>query len=79
MPSIEQQAPIQFDNRPPLSAPSAQSGGFTMGDININVTPAPVMNDQQLAQYVAQEVQRALTNAKRDAQARQRSSMRDLD
>ena len=79
MPSIEQQAPIQFDNRPPLTASSAQASGFTMGDININVTPAPGMNEQQLAQFVAQEVQRALANAQRDAQARQRSSMRDLD
>ncbi|WP_447042545.1 phage tail tape measure protein [Vreelandella sp. H-I2] len=80
MPSIEQQSPIQFDNRPPLSAPSSQAGGgFSMGDININVTPAPGMNEQQLAQYVAQEVQRALANARRDAQARQRSSMRDID
>lgn len=79
MPNIEQQAPIQFDNRPPLTAASTQASGFSMGDININVTPAPGMNEQQLAQYVAQEVQRALTNAQRDAQARQRSSMRDLD
>lgn len=79
MPNIEQQTPIQFDNRPPLTATSTQASGFTMGDININVTPAPGMNEQQLAQYVAQEVQRALTNAQRDAQARQRSSLRDLD
>ncbi|HBS17442.1 MAG TPA: hypothetical protein DD835_06300, partial [Halomonas sp.] len=79
MPNIEQQAPIQFDNRPPLTAQSSQASGFSMGDININVTPAPGMNEQQLAQYVAQEVQRALTNAQRDAQARQRSSLRDLD
>ncbi|MDN7131766.1 phage tail tape measure protein [Halomonas sp. MC140] len=72
--------PIKFDNRPPLAASSVQaSGGFTMGDININVTPAPGMNEQQLAQYVAQEVQRAIASAQRDAQARQRSSMRDLD
>lgn len=72
--------PITFDTRPPLNALSAQaSNGFTMGDININVTPAPGMNEQQLAQYVAKEVQRALTNAQRDAQARQRSSLRDLD
>ncbi|WP_219863152.1 phage tail tape measure protein [Vreelandella piezotolerans] len=79
MPNIEQQAPIQFDHRPPLTAQSSQASGFTMGDININVTPAPGMNEQQLAQYVAQEVQRALTNAQLDAQARQRSSLRDLD
>ena len=79
MPNIEQQAPIQFDNRPPLTAQSSQASGFSMGDININVTPAPGMNEQQLAQYVAQELQRALTNAQRDAQARQRSSLRDLD
>nr|WP_301272750.1 phage tail tape measure protein [Halomonas sp. R1t4] len=79
MPNIEQQAPIQFDNRPPLTAASTQASGFSMGDININVTPAPGMNEQQLAQYVAQEVQRALQNAQRDAQARQRSSLRDID
>jgi TP901 family phage tail tape measure protein len=80
MPSIEQQAPIQFDTRPPLTAASAQvGGGFTMGDIHISMSPAPGMNEQQLAQHVAQEVQRALANAQRDAQARQRSSMRDLD
>ena len=79
MPSIEQQTPIQFDNRPPLTTASSQASGFSMGDININVTPAPGMNEQQLAQYVAQELQRALTNAQRDAQARQRSSLRDLD
>ena len=80
MPAIEQQAPIQFDTRPPLSAPGPQaSGGLTMGDINITVTPAQGMNEQQLAQYVAQEVQRALQNAQREAQARQRSSLRDID
>lgn len=81
MPHIEQQAPIQFDTRPPLSAPSTQAGGgITIeGGINIHVTPAPGMNEQQLAKYVAQEVQRALANAQRDAQARQRSSLRDLD
>lgn len=72
--------PISFDTRPPLNAPSAQAGsGFSMGDINISVTPAQGMDERQLAQYVAQEVQRALANAQRDAQARQRSSLRDLD
>ncbi|WP_249977615.1 phage tail tape measure protein [Vreelandella olivaria] len=81
MPHIEHQAPIQFDTRPPLSAPSTQAGGgITIeGGINIHVTPAPGMNEQQLAKYVAQEVQRALANAQRDAQARRRSSLRDLD
>lgn len=73
--------PIQFDTRPPLNAASAQpSGGLTIeGGININVTSTPGMDERQLAQYVAQEVRRALDDAQRDAQARQRSSMWDLD
>lgn len=80
MPGIEQHAPIQFDTRPPLTATGTQaSGGLTMGDINITVTATPGMDERQLAQYVAREVQRALDSAQRDAQARQRSSLRDLD
>lgn len=80
MPAIEQPAPIQFDNRPPLTQASTQAGsGFSMGDININVTPAQGMDERQLAQYVAQEVERALANAQRESQARRRSSLWDID
>ncbi|MEG3080842.1 phage tail tape measure protein [Halomonas sp. 5021] len=80
MPAIEQPAPIQFDNRPPLTQASAQTGsGFSMGDINISVTPAQGMDERQLAQYVAQEVERALANAQRESQARRRSSLWDID
>ncbi|MCW4148542.1 phage tail tape measure protein [Halomonas sp. 18H] len=80
MPAIEQPAPIQFDNRPPLTQASTQAGsGFSMGDININVTPAQGMDERQLAQYVAQEVERALANAQRENQARRRSSLWDID
>ncbi|NWO55005.1 phage tail tape measure protein [Chromohalobacter israelensis] len=80
MPSVAQQAPIQFDTRPPLSQPAPrESGGLTMGDINIEVNAAPGMDERQLAQYVAQEVQRALAEQQDQINARHRSSMRDLE
>ncbi|MEO1852723.1 phage tail tape measure protein [Chromohalobacter sp.] len=80
MPSVAQQAPIQFDTRPPLSQSAPrESGGLTMGDINIEVNAAPGMDERQLAQYVAQEVQRALEDAQREQAARRRSSLHDID
>ncbi|MDF9433013.1 phage tail tape measure protein [Chromohalobacter israelensis] len=80
MPSVAQQAPIQFDTRPPLSQPAPrESGGLTMGDINIEVNAAPGMDERQLAQYVAQEVQRALEDAQREQAARRRSSLHDIE
>jgi TP901 family phage tail tape measure protein len=80
MPSVAQQAPIQFDTRPPLSQPAPrESGGLTMGDINIKVNAAPGMDERQLAQYVAQEVQRALEDAQREQAARRRSSLHDIE
>jgi len=80
MPGITPQEPIRFDTRPPLSQPaSRESGGLTMGDVNIEVNAAPGMDERQLAQYVAQEVQRALAQAQHDASARRRSSLRDID
>ncbi|WP_275286916.1 phage tail tape measure protein [Halomonas elongata] len=73
--------PIQIDNRPPLTAGgmNAGTGGVSMGDININVNAAPGMDEQQLAQHVAREVQRALDDAQRDASARGRSSLWDRE
>lgn len=74
MPAV---ADIPIDRRPAMSAsaPAAQ----TVGDINININATPGMNEQALARYVAAEVQRALAQAERDAGARRRSSLRDID
>lgn len=70
--------PVQFDSRPPLAS---QGGGgdvhITIGDINVHA--APGMDEQALARLVAQEVQRALSNAERDAATRRRSAFHDLD
>ncbi|ABE58730.1 phage tail tape measure protein [Chromohalobacter israelensis] len=80
MPTVAQQAPIQFDTRPPLSQSAPrESGGLTMGDINIEVNAAPGMDERQLAQYVAQEVQRALADQQDQLNARRRSSLRDTE
>lgn len=80
MPSITASEPIRFDTRPPLSAGGGQQmvdQRITLGDIHI--TASPGMDERQLAQYVAQEVQRALAQAQRDQGARRRSSMWDRD
>ena len=50
-----------------------------MGDINITVNPAPGMDEQALARYVAAEVQRALAQATREAGAKRRSALYDID
>lgn len=69
---------IPVDHRPPLSAQAA--GGVVIeGGIHINVQPAPGLDEQALARYVASEVQRALSDAQRNASARRRSAIYDLD
>ncbi|SPJ35241.1 phage tail tape measure protein [Kushneria phyllosphaerae] len=80
MPSISPSEPIRFDTRPPLAAGGGQQRvdqSITLGDIHI--TASPGMDERQLAQYVAQEVQRALAQAQRDQGARRRSSMYDQE
>ncbi|REC94892.1 phage tail tape measure protein [Kushneria indalinina] len=80
IPSISPSEPIRFDSRPPLAAGGGQQmvdQRITLGDINI--TASPGMDERQLAQYVAQEVQRALAQAQRDQGARRRSSMYDQE
>ena len=72
-------ADIPIDTRPPLSATSAGGGVIIQGGINISVQPAPGMDEQALARYVASEVRRALDEASRDASARQRSAFHDID
>ncbi|MCO7214130.1 hypothetical protein, partial [Halomonas sp. OfavH-34-E] len=80
MPAIAPQEPIRFDTRPPLSRAEPQAqGGLSVGDINIEVTASPGMDERQIGQLVAQEVQRALAEAQHSAAARQRSSLRDID
>lgn len=79
-PAIDQAGQLQIDRRPAISAAPASSGGnvhITMGDINVQA--APGMDEQALARYVAQEVQRALRDAEQRSQARRLSSMRDID
>lgn len=70
---------IPLDARGPLQAGS-QAGGLTIeGGIHITVQSQPGMNEQQLAQYIGAEVQRALANAHHQASARQRSALYDTD
>lgn len=71
-------SPVAIDHRPPVAR---QAGG---GDVHYNVSigdihAAPGMNEQQLAQYVANEVQRALASAKQDAAAARRSALYDTE
>ena len=72
-------ADIPIDTRPPLSATSAGGGVVIQGGININVQPAPGMDEQALARYVASEVRRALDEASRDAKVQRRSALYDWD
>ncbi|WP_110675918.1 phage tail tape measure protein [Salinicola sp. RZ23] len=80
MPSFDAGEPIRFDTRPPISAAGGQqSADYSIHIGDINVTPGPGMDEQTLARYVAQEVQRALADAQRQQAARRRSSMWDQE
>ncbi|CAD5270128.1 MULTISPECIES: phage tail tape measure protein [Halomonadaceae] len=72
---------IQIDARPPLQSHASQpSGGLVInGGINIEINAAPGMDEQTLARLVNAEVQRALRDAERRAQASRRSAFHDLD
>ncbi|WP_447894247.1 phage tail tape measure protein [Vreelandella sp. GE22] len=72
---------VQIDARPPLqSRPSEPSAGLVInGGINIEIHAAPGMNEQDLARLVNAEVQRALRDAERRAQASRRSAFHDID
>jgi phage-related protein len=80
-PAIDAAGSLQIDRRPAMSAaPAGGSSGLTVtGGINIEVNATPGMDEQALARYVAQEVQRALRDAEQRSQARRLSSMRDID
>ncbi|SHF00103.1 phage tail tape measure protein, TP901 family, core region [Modicisalibacter ilicicola DSM 19980] len=75
--SLPAVADIPLDTRAPMSAASGGTVTITIGDINVH--PAPGMDEQALARYVASEVQRALAQAERDAGARRRSALYDTD
>ncbi|WP_353981682.1 phage tail tape measure protein [Salinicola endophyticus] len=80
MPSFDAGEPIRFDTRPPISAAGGQQpADYSIHIGAINVTPGPGMDEQTLARYVAQEVQRALADAQRQQAARRRSSMWDQE
>ncbi|TMU24594.1 phage tail tape measure protein [Halomonas sp. ATBC28] len=72
---------IQIDARPPLQSHASQpSGGLVInGGINIEINAAPGMDEQALARLVNAEVQRALRDAERRAQASHRSAFHDID
>ncbi|MGP9466731.1 phage tail tape measure protein [Halomonas sp. TP35] len=73
---------VQIDARPPLQnhASEPNSGGLVInGGINIEIHAAPGMNEQDLARMVNAEVQRALRDAERRAQASRRSAFHDID
>lgn len=77
MPGITPQEPIRFDTRPPIAS---QAGGQQYADhsttnYTINITAAPGMDEQALAQVVRRE----LDARDREHAARRRSSLRDID
>ena len=72
---------VQIDARPPLQSHASQpsEGGLVInGGINIEIHAAPGMDEQVLAMLVNAEVQRALRDAERRAQARHRSWLEAL-
>lgn len=76
MPSIEQQAPIQFDTRPPLSSQaSVQHVDNSSNHYHITINAASGSDAHEIANIVNHELDRR----EREKSARNRSSLRDLD
>ncbi|SDK78262.1 phage tail tape measure protein, TP901 family, core region [Modicisalibacter muralis] len=71
-------ADVPIDHRPSMESNQASSAPL-IGELNINVHPAPGMDEQALARLVVGEVQRALAQAERAAGARRRSALYDTD
>lgn len=72
--------PLIFDTRPPLkSQPQAVGFGSQPASpvINITVNASQGQNEQALAQYIAREVQKALSAERNRNSARNRSTMSD--
>ncbi|WP_367863209.1 phage tail tape measure protein [Pseudomonas guariconensis] len=74
---IGTERPMTMDNRPPLSAaaPASAPGGQAPAPIIIQVHAAPGMDEQQLAQLVAVQVDKI----QRQKQARGRSALSDQE
>lgn len=66
---------VTMDTRPPISAARPAAAASAASPINITINAAPGMNEQQLAQLVAREVERI----QRQAAARSRSRLTDKD
>nr|DAN41988.1 MAG TPA: minor tail protein [Caudoviricetes sp.] len=66
-------APIQVDNRPPISARPVAAQVAQPMNVQITINAAQGMNEQAIAQQVAKELQRI----QNQQQARARSSLRD--
>ena len=66
-------APIQVDNRPPISARPSISQTMQPMAVNITINAQAVQNERQIAQLVAAELERI----NRQQQARMRSRMTD--
>ncbi|WP_054287168.1 phage tail tape measure protein [Gulbenkiania mobilis] len=66
---------VTMDTRPPISAARPAATASAASPINITINAAPGMNEQQLAQLVAREVERI----QRQAAARSRSRLTDKD
>lgn len=77
--SVAVAQPIKVDNRPPLKA--QQAVGFAQPSaspvINITISAQAGMNEQQLAQLVARETEKALQRERQKQQARNRASLYD--
>lgn len=76
--SVAVAQPLKVDNRPPLRQ---QAVGFSASSanpvVNITVNAQAGMNEQQLAQYVAREVAKAIQQERYRQQTRERSSLYD--
>lgn len=76
MPNIEQQTPIQFDARPPLSSQaSVQHVDNSSNHYHITINAAPGSDAHEIASIVGRELDRR----EQEKAARSRSSLRDLE
>lgn len=74
LPSLDS---LRLDTRGPIAATATGAAQISLG--GIHVYPSPGMDEQALARYVADEVQRALAEAQHQAAVRERSAFRDID
>lgn len=77
--ALPAQQPIAFDNRPPIQSSAGGRGDVHIRIGDINVTPAPGMDEHALARLVEQRVTAALERAAADQAARSRSALYDRE